>query len=105
MGWASRRARLNRAVARHLSDGTASYQPPHGMGTVAGIPVIVDHNLMQAGAEGVFRTDATGITWNASDLPRAARGGIFTIDCRRYTVEDILRDDGQVITAACMELQ
>ncbi|MCY1561184.1 hypothetical protein D9M68_984110 [compost metagenome] len=67
-----------------------------------GIQVIIDRNLLQSGAEGVFRSDAVGVTWRREELAKAERGGFFLFGAERFLVEDIIADDGYMITAACM---
>ena len=86
-----------------LNDGTCDYRGQHGEPPVYGIEVIIDHNLQRVGPEGLFRSDAVGITWKKRDLPSAARGGFFRQGCKRYCIEDVISDDGHMVTAACME--
>lgn len=85
-----------------LNDGTCDYLGMHGEPPAYGIEVIIDHNLQRVGPEGLFRSDAVGITWKKRDLPSAARGGVFRHGFKRYRVEDVIDDDGHMITAACM---
>lgn len=92
---------LNQAVST-FSDGSAQYAVPGGPPPVVGISVIIDRNLMQSGAEGMFRSDAVGLSWRKPVLASVARGGVFTVGGESFTVEDIVFDDGHMITAACM---
>lgn len=85
-----------------LNDGACDYLGPQGESPAYGIEVIIDHNLQRVGPDGLFRTDAVGITWKKRDLPAAVRGGIFKQGCKRYCLEDLIEDDGHMITAACM---
>jgi len=95
------RDRMHQRVVGRLNDGSAQYQPQAGA-VLAGIEVIVDHNLMQNGPEGVFRSNAVGISWRKAQLPKAERGGVFLHCGVSYVVEEIIADDGHMITAACM---
>lgn len=97
------RDRMHSRVFAHLNDGCGSYTPPRGGAPTCDIQLIVDHNLERAGAEGVFRTDATGITFRKVCLARVERGGMFEWCGRRFIVEDEISDDGHVVTVACME--
>lgn len=102
MGWASMRDRmLNQAVST-FKDGAAQYTGPGGSPAASGVSVIIDRNLMQSGAEGMFRSDAVGVSWRKPELAAVARGGVFTVAGESFTVEDIIADDGHMITAACM---
>ncbi|SFA72990.1 hypothetical protein [Azotobacter beijerinckii] len=40
---------------------------------------------------------AVGITWSTADLPGIERGGTFVVGSRRYLVEEIVSDDGQIL--------
>lgn len=101
-GFADLVADMDAMVMASLNDGVADYLGPHGTPPVVGFEVIIDHNLQRVGPEGLFRSDAVGITWKKRDLPAAVRGGVFKYGCKRYCVEDVIEDDGHMITAACM---
>jgi hypothetical protein len=96
-------AGIDAAVMAALNDGNGDYLDAAGSPVAQGIPLIVDHNLMQNGPDGLFMSEAIGITFNKSDLKKASRGGIFIFGKCRYVVEDIVSDDDQFVTAACME--
>ena len=102
MGWAEMRDRMHERVVARLNDGCAQYQGLGGAPTHSVVTVIIDRNLMQAGPEGMFRSDAVGVTWRKSQLATVVRGGIFTYGAERLVVESIIADDGQMVTAACM---
>lgn len=96
--------RLHERVVERLNDGTAQYLARDGRLTASNLTVIVDHNLMQNGPDGLMRSDAVGISWRKVFLDTVQRGGVFVLpDGRRLLVEDIAADDGHVVTAACME--
>ncbi|MCY1275491.1 hypothetical protein D9M68_303630 [compost metagenome] len=86
-----------------LGDGEASYCGANGAPPVTCIRVMVDRNLEINGPEGLQRTDAVGITWRRESLAGAERGGLFRYGAERFVVEDIIFDDGYIVTAACME--
>jgi hypothetical protein len=96
------RDRMLRTTVASLNDGCATYQGPAGSVPLGGVEVLVDYNLQRAGPEGIFITDQVGITWRKAALPSAGRGGVFTHSGKRYLVEDVIADDGHMITAACM---
>ena len=93
--------RLHRIGTGRLNDALGSYTPPGGT-TVCGLDLIVDRDLMQSGPEGMFRSDAVGVSWRKSQLSTAARGGIFSFGGDRLVVESVIADDGHMVTAACM---
>lgn len=98
------RDRLHERVVARLNDGTAEYLARDGRLVASNLTVIVDHNLMQNGPEGLMRSEAVGITWRKQLLESVERGGVFVLCCgRRLLVEDIAADDGHMVTAACME--
>lgn len=102
MGWANMRDRMLRTTVAVLNDGCATYQDPAGSVPIGGVEVLVDYNLQRAGPDGVFITDQVGITWRKAELPSAGRGGVFTHNGKRYLVEEVIANDGHMITAACM---
>ena len=89
-------------IMSSLNDGQATYQGGPGELPVTGIEVFIDRNLQRVGPDGLFRSDAVGITWKKRSLAHAVRGGVFQHCATRYCVEDIIEDDGHMITAACM---
>lgn len=99
------RDRMHSRVAAVLNDGCAQYQSPDGLLVVPLTEVMIDRNLMQNGPDGMFRSDATGVTWRKQLLGNAARGGVITFGAERWIVEEIVADDGHFVTAACMEEQ
>lgn len=103
MAWADMRDRMHERVVAHLNDGTAEYNANDGTPPVRCLPVIVENNLMQNGPEGLMRSDAIGVTWRKQLLETAERGGVFTHCGRRLIVEQVIADDGHMVTAACME--
>lgn len=100
MSWATIRDRMDRRVVARLKDGHATYQ---GSGIPAEAEVIVERNLMMNGPDGLFRSEATGFSWRKCTIPAVTRGGIFLYGGCRYVVEEIVSDDGHMVTAACME--
>ena len=102
MAWAEMRDRMHRSVVGQLKDGTAQYTGRTGAPVVADVEVLVDRNLMQTGPDGMFRSDAVGVTWRKEQLQAVERGGVFLFGAERLVVEDTISDDGQMATAACM---
>ena len=96
-------SRLNRAAITRLSDSSACYYSPQGPLVAKDLKIMLDSNLEMAGAEGAFITDAVGVTWQASELHGVQRNGLFQVGLRRLLVDRIIANDGQWITAACME--
>lgn len=105
MAWASMRDRMLNLTQATFTDGDAQYVGLDGAPAVAGISVVIDRNLMQAGAEGMFRSDAIGVSWLKASLAGVVRGGVFTLAGESFVVDDIIADDGHSITAACMVQQ
>lgn len=96
------RDRMHQRVVARLNDGCAQYQGADGS-PVCTIPeVIIDRNLMQSGAEGMFRSEAVGVSWRKCLLATVDKGGVFTHCGERLVVEDIIADDDHIVTAACM---
>ncbi len=93
---------MDAAIMASLSDTTGDYLGIDGQPPVLGITLMVDKNLQQAGAAGVFLTSAVGLTWHATELATAERGGVFVVGTKRYQVEELIADDGHMLTAACM---
>lgn len=101
-GFGDKMDRMDAAIMASLNDGSGSYFDSAGALVAQDIPLIIDHNLEYVGANGVFLSDAVGITWQTSDVAGVARGGFFEFDSVRYTVEKVIADDGGMSTAACM---
>ncbi|MEB2328100.1 MAG: hypothetical protein OZ926_14755 [Pseudomonas sp.] len=96
-------ADMDAVIMASLSDGEGEFIHPDGQ-IVRNVPLMLDHNLQINGPEGLYRSDAVGVTWRRQSVPCAVgRGGIFVFRKRRYLVEGILIDDGHMVTAACME--
>lgn len=102
MGWAEMRDRMHERVVARLNDGCADYQGQNGTLVFQGLTVIIDRNLMQTGPDGMFPSDSVGVSWRKSQLATAERGGVFTFSGERLVVEQIIADDGHMVTAACM---
>jgi len=103
MGWASMRDRMLRTAVAALNDGAAFYQDPTGTTVAQAVEVMIDHNLQQNGPDGLsFLSELVGITWRKAQLASVGRGGIFAHSGARYLVEEIIADDGHMVTAACM---
>lgn len=102
MSFAALTGDMDAAVMSSLGDGLANYFNSAGAPAATDLEVIVDHGLERVGAEGIFRTDAIGVTWRKSLLPAVERGGFFVHESKRLVVEDTIFDDGHMITAACM---
>lgn len=95
---------MDDAIMSSLGDGCATYQPPDiGCQPVMGIEVMVDHAIANAGAGGGFQGSVVGITWRKRALAGVDKGGIWTHGQRRYIVDDTVADDGEWLTAACLE--
>lgn len=95
------RNRMDRSVLAKLNDGVAEYRGPGQQPRP--VTVMIEHNLVQNGPDGMFRSDATGFTWRKAELAGAERGDVFTFERCRYVVEEVISDDGHFVTAACME--
>ncbi|EPF2502965.1 head-tail joining protein [Pseudomonas aeruginosa] len=101
MGWANWRDRLHQTVMKTFADGRATHQSASGAPPSCGFEVIIDHNLMMTGPEGMFQTDKIGISWRKIDLPGASRGDVFIVGGQRFMVEEMVADDGHILTAVC----
>lgn len=96
-------ADMDAVIMASLSDGEGEFIHPDGQ-VARNVPLMLDRNLQINGPEGLYRSDAVGITWRRASVPCAVgRGGIFVYCKRRYLIEDILEDDGHMASAACME--
>jgi len=101
-GFGSALARMDAAIMAVLNDGSACYTDRNGV-AYPPLSIIIDFNVEITGPEGMYSTAQVGITFNATDLAEAVRGGMFVYDRRRFVVEDEIANDGHVITVACME--
>ncbi|WP_313278101.1 hypothetical protein [Stutzerimonas balearica] len=101
--FAQAKTRLHAAVLARLADGPADYVSPAGERVACGVRVLVDRNLQQQGPEGIFLSDAVGISWCSAELQAVERGGVFIHAGQRYLLEQPISDDGQMPTWACME--
>lgn len=91
------------AIMATLNDGTATYADATGTTVATGVTVIVERNLERVGADGMFIATPLAVTWRKAELASGVRGGIFVLNRCRYVVEEVVSDDGHLITAACME--
>lgn len=104
--FADRMDSMDAKIMSSLNDGRGDYLDASGRCCARGIELIVDHNLERVGPDGaVFQTNAVGITFQRAALNKIDRGGVFQHNSKRYVVEDEISNDGQWITAACMELK
>jgi hypothetical protein len=95
---------MDDAIEDSLGDGCATYQAPDlNAVPVRGIEVMVDHALAQAGAGGRFQGNVVGVSWRKRQLAGVDKGGFWQHRRRRYIVEETIGDDGDWITAACLE--
>lgn len=92
---------MDALVMDTLADGIGDYLGDETNAPALGITLMIDRNLQQAGADGVFMTSAVGITWRKAQLAASDRGGIFLFKGALYQVEELIADDGYMITAAC----
>lgn len=104
VGFADLIDEMDGAIMASLKDGHGDYRDANGLQVASGIELIVDRNLQRAGANGVFMSSAVGITCRRAAVGSICRGGLFVLDAVRYQVEDIIEDDGHMLTAACMEV-
>lgn len=93
---------IDAVVMTALKDGHGDYFASAGMPVALGIELMIEPNLQRVGANGVFLSDAIGITWRKAALVSVTRGGFFESGGKRYIVEETIADDGQWVTAACM---
>lgn len=96
---------MDEMIEDSLSDTCADYQPPfQGAASCKGLPVQVERNLQMLGAEGSFQTTLVGVSWRKCRLATVDRGGSFLLakGNERLMVENIIEDDGDWVTAACM---
>ncbi|MBU1330876.1 MAG: hypothetical protein KJ884_13025 [Gammaproteobacteria bacterium] len=95
---------MDDAIEHALGDGCATYQAQDAAAApTRGIEVMVDHALAMAGAGGRFLGSVVGITWRKRDLASVEKGGVWRHGRKRYIVDEVVVDDGDWITAACME--
>lgn len=94
-------ARLHSVGVARLADTVGRYSE-QGHAPVEGLELIIDRNLQRAGPDGLYPSDQVGISWAASAMPTASRGGLFEVGAQRFMVEELIVDDGYMLTAACM---
>ncbi|BAU76134.1 hypothetical protein [Metapseudomonas furukawaii] len=92
---------MDEQIMSSLGDAVGQYLDGVSGRLHCGIELIIDRNLQQSGPDGVFLTDAVGITCRRAALGCVARGGVFIVGPTRYLVEEIIADDGHMVTAAC----
>ena len=80
MGWANWRDRLHQTVMKTFADGRATHQSASGAPPSCGFEVI---------------------SWRKIDLPGASRGDVCIVGGQRFMVEEMVADDGHILTAAC----
>ncbi|MBB3103795.1 head-tail joining protein [Azomonas macrocytogenes] len=102
MGWANMRDRMLDRVVDTFADGSAQYIANQSGPISLPFKVILERNLERTGPDGVFLTDSVGITWRKPDLLTVERGGVLIIGAERFIVEEVISDDGYMMTAACM---
>ena len=96
-------ADIDADVMSALNDGCGHYIDAGGVLRAKDIELIIDHNLQRVGPNGALVADALGITYRKAAMQQPERGGVFVFACKRYVVEEIVIDDGDFATAACME--
>ncbi|SFB48466.1 head-tail joining protein [Azotobacter beijerinckii] len=94
---------MDAAITASLGDGTADYLDTAGLPAASGVEVMIDREAQHAGADGMFVVVPISISWRKAQLATATRGGRFVVCTNSYIVEDIIADDGHMVTAACME--
>lgn len=94
---------MHQCLITTLNDGTADYQDTAGNPVASGIAVMVDRNAQHADPNGMFVTVPISVTWSKSQLATVARGGQFVLGTDTFIVEDVITDDGHMITASCLE--
>lgn len=95
---------MDAMIMSSLNDGLGDYFDSAGTLVAQGIELMIDKNLQRVGPDGVFMSEAVGVTWRKQALPVVIRGGFFVFGPRRYVVEETIQDDGHMLTAACMEM-
>ncbi|MCJ8168636.1 hypothetical protein [Atopomonas sediminilitoris] len=96
-------ADLDLAIEHSLSDQLGSFQPRQGA-VVPSLRLQVDVNLQFEGADGVFQTQAVGITLRKASVGTVRRGDLFTLaNGQQLQVDQSVSDDGYWLTLACME--
>lgn len=94
---------MDAAITASLSDGAADYLDAAGLPAASGVEVLIDREAQHAGPDGLFVVVPISISWRKAQLAAPARGGRFVVGNATYIVEDIIADDGHMLTAACME--
>lgn len=94
---------MDAALLASLNDGAADYLDATETLVASGIAVMIDRDVQHAGPDGMFVTVPVSVTWRKALLAAVERGGYFVAGAERYIVEDILADDGHLITVSCLE--
>ncbi|PTQ70357.1 hypothetical protein [Pseudomonas sp. GV071] len=98
--------RLHRVGSSRLADSIGSYQPLQGAASNT-IPLQVARDVELAGPNGSVIGVPIAVSFWRRDLAEVERGGVFLVgvDCagQRLIVEEVVMDDGHMLTAACTE--
>lgn len=98
--------RLHRVGSSRLADSIGSYQPLEGQASKP-IPLQVTRDVEMAGPNGSVVGVPIAVGFWRKDLAEVERGGVFLVgaDCagQRLIVEEIVMDDGYMLTVACTE--
>lgn len=94
---------MDAALLASLNDGAADYLDATETLVASGIAVMVDRDVQHAGPDGLFVTVPVSVTWRKAQLAAVERGGRFVVGADTFIVEDILADDGHLITVSCLE--
>lgn len=94
-------ARLHGTASARLADAIGTYQNGQ-QAPVGDLDLMLDRGVQLEGANEAFLASTVAITWAVAQMPRAERGGVFAVGLERFTVEQVIADDGHMITAACM---
>ena len=74
----------------------ARYQDCIGTPSLAGITVVISHNVESAGADGVFRVIQHLAEIRLSEVPNPTAQALLTVGCKRYRLDERIRTDGLV---------
>lgn len=98
--------RMHRVGSNRLADSFGSYQPLQGQPS-APIPLQVAREVELAGPNGAVMGVPIAISFYRRDLAEVERGGVFLVgvDCagERLIVDEVVLDDGHMITVSCTE--
>lgn len=67
------------------------------------VPVQLDRGVELVGADGSFVGRGVTLTWLKVKAPDVRRGDLAQVGSETFIVEQLLADDGHVITVSCME--